>query len=139
MSPTPTGSPRETWSSRAQLLIRPEHQPTLWWLLLLIFVAILLRWAWPWIRDQPSVELDRAVSRPVTFLIDINRAGWAEFANLPGIGEGIGREIVSCRESRGGFRSIDELETVPGIGPGRMNAIRPYLVYSGETFQFRDK
>lgn len=48
---------------------------------------------------------------------DLNSAGLAELESLPGIGPARARQIVLTRERLGGFRSLEELLQVPGIGP----------------------
>jgi competence protein ComEA len=34
------------------------------------------------------------------------------------------QKIVAYREEHGGFRSLDELDAVPGIGPSRIAQLR---------------
>lgn len=63
--------------------------------------------------------------------IDLNRAGLKELRSLPGIGETRARAIIEWRTKRGGFKSAEELDDVPGIGPATMDKLRP-LVYVGE-------
>ena len=59
--------------------------------------------------------------------LDLNRATAAELEELPGIGAVKAAAIVAQRESSGGFQSIDELETVRGIGPALVAKLRPML------------
>ena len=47
---------------------------------------------------------------------------------LDGIGPALAARIVAFRTEHGGFRSIDQLLDVPGIGDGRLAAIRGSLV-----------
>ena len=46
----------------------------------------------------------------------VNSAPWQEFANLPGIGEKLAREIVQHRTQVGGFANANQLVDVHGIG-----------------------
>jgi len=46
---------------------------------------------------------------------------------LPGIGPGLARAIVRERSERGGFKSLDEIMVVRGIGRVVFARIRPYL------------
>lgn len=57
--------------------------------------------------------------------IDVNRADAAELERLPEVGPAIARRIVRSRELHGPFRSVEDLLRVPGIGPARLDAIRP--------------
>ena len=52
--------------------------------------------------------------------INVNTATAAELEALPGIGPTLAAAIVSERERNGPFRTIDDLNRVPGIGPGRL-------------------
>jgi competence protein ComEA len=59
--------------------------------------------------------------------ISINSASAAQLEELPGIGPAIAARIVEYRQGSGGFKSIDELEKVKGIGPKKMESIRPHV------------
>jgi competence ComEA-like helix-hairpin-helix protein len=65
----------------------------------------------------------RARPAPVRKL-SLARASSEDFENLPGIGPALAARIVRTREARGGFTTVDELLTVPGIGPARLDALR---------------
>jgi competence protein ComEA len=73
------------------------------------------------------IEIDRAKPLDADYLVDVNRAEWPEFAQLPGIGETMGRRIVESRQSQGPFMDLNELQRVRGIGPRTLERIRPYL------------
>jgi competence protein ComEA len=52
-------------------------------------------------------------------LVNLNSATQAEFEALPGIGPSLAGSIITERERRGGFRSVNELRDVRGIGEKR--------------------
>jgi len=56
--------------------------------------------------------------------IDINTATEKELAKLPGIGKAIAKRIVEYREANRGFKSVDELKKVKGIGDKKFEAIK---------------
>lgn len=58
--------------------------------------------------------------------IDINEADVYDLQRLPGIGEKRARDIAAFREEHGPFRSVDDLQAVPGIGPGILEGLRDY-------------
>ena len=66
--------------------------------------------------------------RAVTFPLDINSARIEELMALPGIGETLAQRMVEYRKSHGGFRSVDELRKVRGIGAKRMAQLRPLVM-----------
>lgn len=59
--------------------------------------------------------------------VDLNRATPAELDLLPGIGPATAAAIVTWREENGGFRRVDDLLEVPGIGPTRLERLRPHV------------
>ena len=52
-------------------------------------------------------------------LVNINSASQAELEKLSGIGPSLAQAIIAERERRGGFRSVNELRDVRGIGEKR--------------------
>jgi competence protein ComEA len=59
--------------------------------------------------------------------VDLNGAGAADLAAVPGIGPGLAADVVREREERGPFRAVDDLRRVRGVGPVRLERARPYL------------
>jgi len=56
--------------------------------------------------------------------VNLNTATQAEVELLPGIGPVLGAAILRERDERGGFRSVDELRSVRGIGEKRFADLR---------------
>ena len=46
---------------------------------------------------------------------------------LPGVGPALAARIVARRDSVGGFRAIEELEKVRGIGPVLVEKLKPMV------------
>lgn len=67
------------------------------------------------------------VSEPV----DINTADAARLEALPGIGPSLAAAIVEHRRRNGPFASVDELIEVSGIGPVKLEQIRPAATVAG--------
>ena len=68
----------------------------------------------------------RKVPGPPMFRLDINQAGVQEWMLMPGIGPTMARRIIADRQSRGPFRSVDDLARVTGIGEKTIAQVRPY-------------
>jgi competence protein ComEA len=77
--------------------------------------------------DMPK-RSERVSHAAPRFPIDLNRASAEELEQLPGIGPVLAARIVELRRQRGRFQSVEELLDVRGIGPKRLEQIRPYVV-----------
>ncbi len=56
--------------------------------------------------------------------IDVNTATLDQLETLPGIGPTLAGAIVQERERNGPFHTVDDLNRVPGIGDGRLSQLR---------------
>jgi comEA protein len=59
-----------------------------------------------------------------TDIVNINSATETELVALPGIGPSKAHAIVEYRQSQGGFKSIDDLQKVKGIGSATLEKLR---------------
>lgn len=64
----------------------------------------------------------------VTLPLDLNKASTEELQALPFIGPKRASAIVSFRAKHGGFRSVEELRQVPGIGPTLFDVVKDLVV-----------
>lgn len=60
-------------------------------------------------------------------LVNVNTADAAALESLPGIGPSLAAAIVEHRERAGPFASVDDLDKVSGIGPVKLERMRPYI------------
>jgi competence protein ComEA len=60
-------------------------------------------------------------------IVHLNSANADQLDALDGVGPSLAARIVAYRTAHGGFRSVDELDEVSGIGPVRLEALRPQL------------
>ncbi len=80
--------------------------------------------------DDPHVSASDAGTAEYT--VNINTATAQELDDLlPGIGSKKAAAIVEYRDNAGGFRSVEELIEVDGIGAKLLEQIRPYCVIAG--------
>ncbi len=59
--------------------------------------------------------------------VNLNTATVDQLAALPGIGPSMAEAIVKYRSEKGAFKSVDELDNVPRIGPAKLEKIRPHV------------
>ena len=64
-------------------------------------------------------------------VVNINTATEAELQTLKGIGPTRAKAIVDYRTKHGPFKTVDDLEKVPGIGPATMKQIHSEVTVSG--------
>lgn len=64
------------------------------------------------------------LKRDIEFIIEeslvpvsINEAGIDELTSLPGIGPSLASRIINYREDNGGFKCVEDIKRVKGIGP----------------------
>lgn len=73
-----------------------------------------------------------ALARPLApgEQIDLDRADVTEITRLPRIGPVLAQRIVAWRAEHGPFGGLERLDSVPGIGPKLLEAVRPYVKFS---------
>ena len=60
--------------------------------------------------------------------VSLNSATVEQLDTLPGIGPSLAQQIVDYRQSQGLFKSVEQLIEVPGIGPAKLEQIRALVV-----------
>ncbi|HYT64186.1 MAG TPA: helix-hairpin-helix domain-containing protein [Gemmatimonadales bacterium] len=63
--------------------------------------------------------------------IDIDRADVSEITRLPRVGPALAQRIVAWRTEHGPFGSLSRLDSVSGVGPKLLDAIQPFVSFSG--------
>ena len=61
-------------------------------------------------------------------LIDLNTAAAEQLMTLPGIGPTLAAAVIDFRSKNGPITRVDQLLAVDGLGPKKIEAIRPFLV-----------
>jgi len=92
---------------------------------LALLTALGLAWAGSGFAEDASPKL--------VGVVNINTATPEQLEWLPGIGEARAKAIVEMRKRRGGFKSVDELTEVKGIGDAAIERLRPFISTEGKT------
>ncbi len=81
-------------------------------------------------KDEMKIRISRmATDKCLVFSVplDLNRVSMEDLCLIPGIGESLAQEVIAYRERRRGFRSVEELKNVKGIGEKKWKAIKNFF------------
>ncbi|HWG97610.1 MAG TPA: helix-hairpin-helix domain-containing protein [Nitrospira sp.] len=77
-----------------------------------------------------SVALTEPSKTAVHSRLDLNRASAGELESLPGIGAVLAQRVIAFRESAGGFRTVEDLREVKGIGAKTFDRLKSLVTVS---------
>ena len=81
--------------------------------------------------QDKSTSASKAV-KAAAVVVNLNSATLSQIATLPGVGEKAAQRIIEYREKNGGFKKIEELMNVKGIGEKSFLKLKP-LVTVGDA------
>jgi competence protein ComEA len=67
------------------------------------------------------------------YRVDLNQAERAELLQLPGVGPARVEAILKYRRAHGGFRTVDELRNIHGIGSTTLERLGPWVCVAIEN------
>jgi competence protein ComEA len=80
-----------------------------------------------WAQDKPArPKAAPVVSTPV----NLNTASAADLEALPGVGAATAKLIIEHREKNGGFKKVEELMNIKGIGEKSFLKLKPMVTVS---------
>jgi competence protein ComEA len=76
-------------------------------------------------KGERPPDASAAAGAPGVQPLDLNQATVDQLDALPGVGPSTAHAIVAWRTEHGRFRRVDDLLEVRGIGPAKLDALRP--------------
>lgn len=110
-----------------KMKLKDQDIITLTILISIIFVVLLFRF-----KDR---TVDYRDKEEYQFQIDINQAEKTDFMLITGIGPALAQKIIDCRQELGGFKSLEDLKKVHGIGPTTFLRILPFIKIDQEKIK----
>jgi len=101
----------------------PLPTPVQWALCVLVVILTVVLVVQSWATTKPQAEAEPLLMQP----LDLNQASRQELRLLPGVGDKLAERIVEYRRLRGGFRNVEELRSVAGIGPVTLARLRNWV------------
>jgi len=110
-------------------LLRRADQAALAAAVVVCLASMVGWWLWQGGGQGRIIHIEQAEPLEATFAVDINNSYWFELAQIPDIGETLGRRIVAEREQNGPYLDHDDMrQRVSGIGPKTLEQMQPYLL-----------
>jgi len=88
-------------------------------------------------QDIIKIRLGRMEAQKLLLFsipLDLNRVSVEDLCLIPGIGTSLAEEIVTYRERRKGFRSVEELKNVKGIGDKKYKDFETFFIVRWAEF-----
>lgn len=71
-----------------------------------------------------ALSLLLSLSLPAFAAVDLNTASQAELESINGVGPSKAQAIIEYRKKNGPFKTVDDLDKVPGFGAKTVDAVR---------------
>lgn len=74
--------------------------------------------------NKSTSKSNSSTTKSTNQVVNINTATLSELQTIPGVGESKAQAIITYREENGGFKSIEEITNVSGIGDSTFEKIK---------------
>jgi len=74
-------------------------------------------------KEKPAAK----AAAPAPAVVNLNSASQAQLETLPGVGAAAAKRILEYRQKNGGFKKIEELMNVKGIGEKSFLKLKPFI------------
>lgn len=81
-------------------------------------------------RQQSAPAAAESSDSPRAGAVNLNTATAAQLESLPGIGAKTAQRILEYRQKSGGFKKLEELMNVKGIGEKSFLKLKPHITVS---------
>ena len=81
--------------------------------------------------EEIKIEISRMEANKLLVFsipLDLNHVSVEDLYLVPEIGESLAQEIVGYRQKRRGFRSVEELKSVKGIGEKKYQSLKKIFI-----------
>ena len=84
-------------------------------------------------QGTPTKSVSRSAKTPAPASpVNLNSATQAQLESLPGIGAKGAQRILEFRQKNGGFKKIEDLMNVKGIGEKNFLKLKPYITVGAQ-------
>jgi competence protein ComEA len=83
-------------------------------------------------EKSPASKAKPAAAATAATPLNLNTATVADLQALPGVGAATAKLIVAHREKNGGFKKIEELMNIKGIGEKSFLKLKPMVIVAAE-------
>ena len=79
------------------------------------------------VSEKSATGSSQQASNSKTTLVNINKASLEELDTLPGVGPATAQKILDYRAQKGVFKTIEEIKEVSGIGEAKYSQIKDHI------------